>query len=109
MDSTCQQGTFQVGRGSVMVLGACNWLDMGPLICVDTTLTGDRYTSFLFDHLHRFFISIVHSDRLGEFQEDNATTHVSRIATEVLQEHSSEFRHFRWPSKSPDMSIIEHI
>ncbi|GFT79503.1 transposable element tcb2 transposase [Trichonephila clavipes] len=41
--------------------------------------------------------------------QDNETPHSSRIATELLQEHSSEFRHFRWPPKSPDMNIIEYI
>ncbi|GFV73413.1 DDE_3 domain-containing protein [Trichonephila clavipes] len=33
----------------------------------------------------------------------------SRIATEWFQEPFSEFRHFRWSPKSPDMNIIEHI
>ncbi|GFS56859.1 DDE_3 domain-containing protein [Trichonephila clavipes] len=28
---------------------------------------------------------------------------------EWLQEQTSEFRHFRWSTKSPDMSIIEYI
>ncbi|GBN37511.1 Transposable element Tcb2 transposase [Araneus ventricosus] len=108
MDPACQQGTVQAGGGSVMVWGVCNWRDMGPLIRLDTTLTGDRYVSILSGHLHPF-MSIVYSDGLGEFQQDNATPHTSRIATEWLQEHSSDFRHFRWPPKSSDMNIIEHI
>ncbi|GFV35519.1 transposable element Tcb2 transposase [Trichonephila clavipes] len=54
-------------------------------------------------------MSIVHSNGLGKFQQDNATPHTPRIATKWLQEHSSEFRHFRWPPKSSDMNIIEHI
>ncbi|GFW97868.1 transposable element tcb2 transposase [Trichonephila clavipes] len=81
---------------------------MGSLVRLDTTPTGDRYASFLFDHLHPF-MSIMNSDGLGEFQQDNATTHTSIIATEWLQEHSSEFRYFREPLKSPDMNIIEYI
>ncbi|GFU12185.1 transposable element Tcb2 transposase [Trichonephila clavipes] len=32
-----------------------------------------------------------------------------RFDKEWLQEHSSEFRHFRWPPKSPYMDIIEYI
>ncbi|GFV23661.1 uncharacterized protein TNCV_5108471 [Trichonephila clavipes] len=44
MDSTCQQGTVLAGEGSVMVWGVCSWRDMGPLICLDTTLTGDSKT-----------------------------------------------------------------
>ncbi|GBN49567.1 hypothetical protein AVEN_58714-1 [Araneus ventricosus] len=54
-------------------------------------------------------MSIVHSDGLGQFQQDNATSHASRIATKWLQEHSSDFRHFHWPPKSPEMNIIEDI
>ncbi|GFW59743.1 transposable element Tcb2 transposase [Trichonephila clavipes] len=95
MDLTSQQRTVQAGGGSVTVRGVCSWRDMGPLIRLDMILTGDRYVSLLSDHLYPF-MSIVHSNGLGEFQQDNATPHTSRIATEWLQEHSSEFRHFRW-------------
>ncbi|GFW50322.1 transposable element Tcb2 transposase [Trichonephila clavipes] len=91
-----------------MVWGVCSWHDMVPLIRLDMTLTGDRYISILSDQLHPF-MSIVHSDGLGEFQQENATPHTSRIPTEWLQEPSSEFRHFRWLPKSPDMNIFECI
>ncbi|GFW59530.1 transposable element Tcb2 transposase [Trichonephila clavipes] len=82
--------------------------DMGSLIRLDTTLAGDEHVSILSDQLHPF-MSIVHSDGLDEFHEENATPHTSRIATYGLQEHSSEFRHFRWPPNSPDVNIIEYI
>ncbi|GBN39918.1 hypothetical protein AVEN_112575-1 [Araneus ventricosus] len=81
-----------------MLWDVCSWRDMGPLIRLETTLTGDRYLSILYDHLHSFK-SIVHSDGLGQFQKDNATP----------QEHSSDFRHFHWPPKFPHMNIIEDI
>ncbi|GBM29274.1 hypothetical protein AVEN_155227-1 [Araneus ventricosus] len=54
-------------------------------------------------------MSIVHSDGLEQFQQDNATPHASRVATKWLQEHSSDFRHFQWPSKSPEMNITNDI
>ncbi|GBM30309.1 hypothetical protein AVEN_204671-1 [Araneus ventricosus] len=54
-------------------------------------------------------MSIVHSDGLAQFQQDNATPHASRVATNWLQEHSFDFRHFHWPPKSPEMNIIEDI
>ncbi|GFT30078.1 transposable element Tcb2 transposase [Trichonephila clavipes] len=44
MDTTCQQGTVQADEGSVMVWSVCSWRDMGPLIHLYTTLTGDRHT-----------------------------------------------------------------
>ncbi|GFX08770.1 transposable element Tcb2 transposase [Trichonephila clavipes] len=102
MDPTCQQGTVQADGGSGMVWGICSWRDMGPPIRLDKT---DRYISILSDNLHPF-MSIVHSDGLRKFKQDNATPTTSRIATYWLQEHSSGFRHFRWPPKSPDMNMI---
>ncbi|GBM27644.1 hypothetical protein AVEN_49950-1 [Araneus ventricosus] len=91
-----------------MVWDECSWRDMGPLIRLETTLTGDRYLSTLSDHLHSF-MSIVHSDGLGQFQQDSATPHALTVATNWLQEHSSDFRHFHWLPKSPEMNIIEDI
>ncbi|GBO23551.1 hypothetical protein AVEN_222336-1 [Araneus ventricosus] len=86
----------------------CSWRDMGPLIRLEMTLTGDRYLRILSDHLHSF-MSNVHSDGLGQFQQDNATPHTSRVATKWLQEHSSDFRYFHWPPKSTEKNIIEYI
>ncbi|GBN73030.1 hypothetical protein AVEN_36796-1 [Araneus ventricosus] len=40
MAPTCQQGTVQSDRASVMVCSARIGLDMGPLICLETSLTG---------------------------------------------------------------------
>ncbi|GBL81964.1 hypothetical protein AVEN_50548-1 [Araneus ventricosus] len=48
-------------------------------------------------------------DGLGQFQQENATPHTSRVATKWLQENSPDFRHFYWPPKSPEMNIIEDI
>ncbi|GBN33107.1 hypothetical protein AVEN_274795-1 [Araneus ventricosus] len=54
-------------------------------------------------------MSIVHSDEFGQFQQDSATPHTSRVATKWLQGHSSDFRHFHCPPKFPDMNVIEHL
>ncbi|GBO22627.1 hypothetical protein AVEN_77607-1 [Araneus ventricosus] len=101
-------GDVQSGGASVMIWDVCSWRDMGPLIRLKTTQTSDRYLSILSDHLHSF-MSIVHSDGLGQFQQDNATPHASIVATKWLQKHSFNFRHFHWPPKSPDMNIIEDM
>ncbi|GBM02131.1 hypothetical protein AVEN_190564-1 [Araneus ventricosus] len=81
---------------------------MGFLIHLETTLTGDRYLSILSDHLHSF-MTIVHYDGLGQFQQDNATSHASRVATKWLKGHSSDFRHYHWSPKFPEMNVIEDI
>ncbi|GBO41037.1 hypothetical protein AVEN_250162-1 [Araneus ventricosus] len=54
-------------------------------------------------------MSIVHSEEFGQFQQDSATPHTSRVATKWLQEHSSDFRHFHCPPKFPDINFIEPI
>ncbi|GBL60801.1 hypothetical protein AVEN_70676-1 [Araneus ventricosus] len=108
IDHVCQQGSVQSSGASVMVWDVRSWRDMGPLIRLETTPTGDRYLSILSDHLHSFMY-IVHSDGLGQFRQGNATPHASRFATMWLQEHSSDFRHFRWPPKSPEINIIGDI
>ncbi|GFX68530.1 transposable element Tcb2 transposase [Trichonephila clavipes] len=41
-DPTCPERTVQADGGSVMVWGVCNWHDMGPLIRLDTILTGTK-------------------------------------------------------------------
>ncbi|GBN92574.1 hypothetical protein AVEN_39370-1 [Araneus ventricosus] len=55
------------------------------------------------------FLIFKTSSKMATCQQDNATTHASRVATKWLQEHSSDFRHFHWPPKSPEMNIIVDI
>ena len=78
----------------------------GTLVHLD--MTGDTQVSILSDHLHPF-MSITHSDGLGQFQQENALPYTSRITTEWIQEHSSGTKHLCWPPNSPDRNIIEHI
>ncbi|GFT10316.1 transposable element tcb2 transposase [Trichonephila clavipes] len=79
---------------------------MGSLICLDMTLTGDKYVSIISDLMH-LFMSIVHSNGIGEFQQDNSTSHTPKNVTEWLQEPSSELRYFRWSPESTNMNINE--
>ncbi|GBN00615.1 hypothetical protein AVEN_86379-1 [Araneus ventricosus] len=54
IDPVCQHGTIQSGGASVMVWDVRSWRDMGPLIRLETTLTGDRYLSIspiIYTHL----------------------------------------------------------
>ncbi|GFY22297.1 transposable element Tcb2 transposase [Trichonephila clavipes] len=109
MEPTCQQGTVQADGDSVMVWSVCSGRDMGPLIRLNTTLIGDRYVSILSGQLHQFTCPLCISTDFIRIHQDNVAHHTSGIATEWLQEYSSEFRQFHWPPKSPDMNIIGHI
>ncbi|GBM64357.1 hypothetical protein AVEN_11010-1 [Araneus ventricosus] len=51
----------------------------------------------------------LNSDEFGQFQQDSATPHTSRVATKWHQEHFSDIRQFHCPPKPPDMNIIEPI
>ncbi|GFW98778.1 transposable element Tcb1 transposase [Trichonephila clavipes] len=97
-----QQGTVQAGGSSLLIWCVHSWRDMeSPPIRLDTTLTSNRYVSILSDHLHPF-MSIVHSNGLGEFQQGNA---IPPTGPELLQRGSMEFRIFLLPPKFP---IYEH-
>ncbi|GBL95790.1 hypothetical protein AVEN_715-1 [Araneus ventricosus] len=50
IDPVRQQGTVQSGGASVTVWDVCSWRDMGPLIRLETTLTGDRNLSITYTH-----------------------------------------------------------
>ncbi|GFT45895.1 uncharacterized protein TNCV_2250391 [Trichonephila clavipes] len=67
MDATCQLGTVQVVEDSVRVWGVCSSCNMGPLIRLDTTLTGDRYVSILSDHLRPYTCPLCITTNLGNF------------------------------------------
>lgn len=79
----CQQGTVQAFGASVMIWSMCSCRDLVPLKHLGTTLTSDVCVSILPNHRH-LLMSIVHSEGLGLFQQDNTTLHVSRVATEWL-------------------------
>ncbi|GFV66407.1 transposable element Tcb2 transposase [Trichonephila clavipes] len=108
LDTTCPQSTVQAGECSMMQGGVGTWRDMGPLIDLDSTLTGDRYLRILSDPLHQFIVCCILTDLMNL---NRTVRHPTRpnFNTEGFQKHSSEFRHFRWPPKSPDMNNIGHI
>ncbi|GFY18734.1 transposable element Tcb2 transposase [Trichonephila clavipes] len=43
------------------------------------------------------------------FQQDNCTSHKSRLYTGWLDEHSSDFSVIKWLSRSPNLNPIEHL
>ncbi|GBN61418.1 hypothetical protein AVEN_72287-1 [Araneus ventricosus] len=47
--------------------------------------------------------------RIGTIPAGQCDTHASKVATKWFQEHSSDFRHFHEPPKSPEMIIFEDI
>ncbi|GFV95280.1 transposable element Tcb2 transposase [Trichonephila clavipes] len=72
------------------------------LIVMRGTLTGQRYVDDIFrPHVGPFLNGL-----LGAiFQQDNACPHTARVAQDFLR----HFQTLPWPSRSPDLSPVEHV
>ncbi|GBN64800.1 hypothetical protein AVEN_28168-1 [Araneus ventricosus] len=99
-------------------MGAQSWFGMlslgssfeflGYLVLVPTSLNEIWCVELLGDHLYPFIL-YCHPLGNGVFQQDNCTSHRSRLATAWLDEHSSDFSVMNWPPTSPDLNPIDHI
>jgi len=69
-----------------MVWGVYSWIDVGPLIRQDTTLTGDTYIRIQVDHLHPL-MSIMHTDDLGNSSRTMKHPTFPELLPELLQQH----------------------
>ncbi|GBO01235.1 Transposable element Tcb2 transposase [Araneus ventricosus] len=106
IDPACQLGTVQGHGGSVMVWGVFSWQFLGFLVLVPTSLDAIRYVELLGDYL-RPFILYCHSHGNGAFQQDNCTSHRSRLATAWFDEHSSDFLVMNCPPRRPDLNPFQ--
>ncbi|GFW39347.1 transposable element Tcb2 transposase [Trichonephila clavipes] len=80
MDPSCQVGTVQGQGGSIMVWGVFFVALFGCLVRVPTSLNAIRHVELLGDH-HYPFILFCYPHGKGVFQQDNCTSHQSRLAT----------------------------
>ncbi|GBN74954.1 hypothetical protein AVEN_7904-1 [Araneus ventricosus] len=108
MDSACQVVTVQGHGCQIMVSGVFNWQFLVSLVLVPTSYNVIRYVELLGDLLHPF-IFYCHPHGNGVFQQDNCTSHMSRLATAWFYEHSSDFSVMNWPPRSADLNHIEHL
>ncbi|GFW41891.1 DDE_3 domain-containing protein [Trichonephila clavipes] len=67
-----------------------------------------RYVDLLGDPLRPFML-FCYPHGKGVFQQDNCTSHKSRLATEGLDEDSSDFSVIKWPPRSLDLNFIDHL
>ncbi|GFX51633.1 transposable element Tcb2 transposase [Trichonephila clavipes] len=72
------------------------------------SLNAIRYVEMLGDPLRPFML-LCYSPCNGVFQQDNCTSHKSRLGSGRLDEHSSDFSIINWPLGSPDLNRIEHL
>uniref|UniRef100_A0AAY5KMX1 Uncharacterized protein n=1 Tax=Esox lucius TaxID=8010 RepID=A0AAY5KMX1_ESOLU len=52
---SCQHGILQAGGGSVKLWGWFSWHSMGPLVCLQTSLTGCTKILLIFQNINQNF------------------------------------------------------
>ncbi|GFW88845.1 transposable element Tcb2 transposase [Trichonephila clavipes] len=108
MDPALQVGTAQGHGGSILIWGAFSWQCLGSLVRVPTSLKAIRFVELLGDH-HRPFMLFCYPHGNGVFQQDNCTSHTSRLATGWLDNHSSDLSLINWPPRNSDLNRKEHL
>ncbi|GFU42984.1 transposable element Tcb2 transposase [Trichonephila clavipes] len=83
-------------------LGAIAYDSRSTLIVMRGTLTGQRYVDDIIrPHVEPFLNSLPGAI----FQQDNARPHTARVAQDFLR----HFQTLPWPTRSPDLSLVEHV
>ncbi|GFU23426.1 transposable element Tc1 transposase [Trichonephila clavipes] len=87
-DLACQVGTVQEDGGSIMFWGIFSWHCLKSLVRVPNFLNAIWYVDLLVDHLHPFML-FCNPRGNGVFQQDDCTSHKSRLVTGWLKERFS--------------------
>jgi len=90
---------------SIMVWGSISIHGVGPLVLVRGSLDAEGYLNIFRHRLRWHFPGLYKGELL--FQDDNAPPHTADIVNEWFQKYNTQ--RIDWPSKSPDLNIIENI
>ena len=91
------------GGGSLMVWGGISVRFRTELLVLNGTLTGQRYINEVLQPVVLPFVQQHHV----VLQDVNARPHRARIVQQFLQQNNVD--HLNWPTRSPDLSPIEHV
>ena len=101
----CVAERDRFGGGSVMVWGGICGGTRTRLLVLNGNLTGIRYRDEI---LRPVVLPFLRRHGVGAIlQQDNAPAHTSRVSRTFLQQNNVQV--LDWPSKSPDLSPIEHV
>ena len=86
---------------------------LGPIVSIDGSVTGDKYTTLLRKYLLPYFDALACDGITGiTFQQDNARSHICKKAQDffkiTIAEHGFTVID-DWPPYSPDMNLIENL
>jgi len=89
---------------SIMVWGAISSDGVGPLVLMDRYDVEGYLNAFRY-RLRRYYPEVYGDGML--FQHDNAPTHTATVTTKWFRDKGIDC--LEWPSKSPDLNIIENV
>ena len=92
------------GGGSVMIWAGICHDGKTQLVTIAGNLTAARYCA---EVVMPVVVPFVRQHNIHLFQQDNARPHVARHTQAVFQQNNINL--LDWPSKSPDLSPIEHL
>ncbi|UYV65712.1 hypothetical protein LAZ67_3005199 [Cordylochernes scorpioides] len=91
-----------VRQRGIMVWGAIAYDSRSPLLCIQGTMTAQRYVD---DVLRPVTFPYLQGVPNALYQQDNARPHTACISQQALQ----DVQMLPWPPYSPDLSPIEHV
>ena len=92
------------GRISISCWGMI-WRDgLCDLVWVPSTMNGQKYRDWI---LEKYMTPFMHAQPDLVFQQDNSSVHCSKLVSNYLD--SVNILPLQWPSKSPDLKIIENL
>ncbi|XP_073446393.1 uncharacterized protein [Dendrobates tinctorius] len=91
-----------------MIWGAISWRSAGPMISLHGRINSRDYLGILGDQVHPM-VQALFPEGNAIFQDYNAPIHTARIVKARHEEDSNEVEHLIWPTRAPDLNIIEHL
>lgn len=103
------QNINKTGRITCGVWGFITAGGFGELVPISSRMNSIEYTAIL-DEIYIPSMEAIFGDASNDFvfMQDNSGVHKSRATTQYLQQHP-EIAVMNWPSRSPDMNIIENV